>query len=176
MRRFFLFALLGMLLFQACRQENPISDDPTHKLAFSCDTVLFDTVFTSLGSSTHRLVIYNPYPQDLNISEVRLMGGDQSRFKCNLDGETGSVFHDKIIPATDSLYTFLNVTIDPDDSNTPFVVEDSLLFVTNGNRQVIKLVAWGQNAHYIIGDQTVSVLRYPYTIVADSLETTHWTN
>jgi len=176
MRRFFLFALLCTLLFAACRQEHPISDNPAHKLSFSADTVLFDTVFTTLGSSTHKLVIYNPNQQDLNISEVRLMGGEQSRFKFNLDGDAGSVFNDKVIPANDSLYAFLNVTIDPSDSNTPFVVEDSLLFLTNGNRQVIKLVAWGQNARYIIGDQTVSVLRYPYTIVADSLETTHWTN
>ena len=164
------------MLMAACRPENQISDDPSHCLAFSTDTVLFDTVFTSLGSSTHHLIAYNRYPQDLIISEVRLMGGEQSRFRLNLDGEAGVVFHDKVIPANDSLFSFLNVTIDPDDTTTPFVVEDSLLFVTNGNQQMIKLVAWGQNARYIVGDQTVSVLRYPYTIVADSLETTHWTN
>ena len=176
MRRFFPF-LIGLILFLAsCRPENTISDDPSHKLSFSADTVMFDTVFTTLGSSTHRLVVYNPYAQDLNISEMRLMGGEQSRFKINFDGDPGELFLDKTIPANDSLYVFLNVTIDPDDTNTPFIVEDSLLFVTNGNHQMIKLVAWGQNARYIVGDQTVSVLRYPYTIVADSLETTHWTN
>ncbi|MBP5573682.1 MAG: hypothetical protein J6X40_05895 [Bacteroidales bacterium] len=176
MKRFFLIMIGFAMALSSCRQENPISDDPSHRLQFSVDTVLFDTVFTSLGSSTHHLVLYNPYPQDLMISEVRLMGGEQSRFKINLDGDPGTEFHDKILPANDSLYTFLTVTIDPTDANTPFVVEDSLLFVTNGNVQQIKLVAWGQNARYIVGDQTVSVLRYPYTIVADSLETSHWTN
>ena len=176
MKRFFLFLVGFVLLWSACKRENPISDDPGHRLSFSADTVMFDTVFTSQGSSTHRLVIYNPYPQDLNISEVRLMGGDPSRFRVNLDGDAGTAFHDKIIPANDSLYVFLNVTIDPNASDMPFVVEDSLRFVTNGNVQQVKLVAWGQNARYIVGDQTVSVLRYPYTIVADSLETTHWTN
>ena len=176
MKRFFLFLIGFALLWSACKRENPVSEDPSHRLSFSADTVLFDTVFTSMGSSTHRLVIYNPYPQDLNISEVRLMGGEQSRFKINLDGDAGTVFHDKVIPANDSLYTFLSVTIDPTDANTPFVVEDSLIFLTNGNAQQIKLVAWGQNARYIVGNQTVSVLRYPYIIVADSLETTHWTN
>ena len=176
MKRFLLILIGFKLVLTACRQENPVSDDPSHRLQFSVDTVLFDTVFTSLGSSTHHLVLYNPYPQDLVISEVRLMGGEPSRFKFNLDGEAGTVFHDKRIPANDSLYAFLTVTIDPTDDNTPFVVEDSLLFVTNGNVQQIPLVAWGQNARYIVGDQTVSILRYPYTIVADSLETTHWTN
>lgn len=176
MKRFFLFLIGLVLLGSACKRENPLSDDPSHQLGFSTDTVLFDTVFTSLGSSFRTLVLYNPYPQDLNISEIRLMGGEQSRFRINLDGEAGTVFHDKLIPAHDSLYTFLNVTIDPTDSTTPYVVEDSLLFVTNGNVQQVKLAAWGQNARYIVGDHMVSVLRYPYTIVADSLETTHWTN
>lgn len=176
MRRFLLFTLLLLAALAACRKESSITTDPSCKLVFSTDTVLFDTVFTTLGSSTHLLKIYNNYAEDLNISEVRLMGGENSRFKLNIDGEAGTEFHDKIIPASDSLYTFLNVTIDPTDLNTPFIVEDSILFVTNGNRQMVRLAAWGQDANYIVGDHTVSILRYPYTIVADSLETTYWTN
>ena len=174
MKKYF-FLLMGLVLLLSCRKENAISTNPSHKLDFSVDTVLFDTVFTSLGSSTHQLKVYNNHQEDLNITEIRLMGGEQSRFKMNLDGESGTVFHDKIIPANDSLYTFLNVTIDPSDLNTPFVVEDSILFVTNGNTQMVKLVAWGQNAHYIVADRQIT--GFPkFTIVADSLETTHWTD
>jgi hypothetical protein len=173
MKRFFLLITAVLLLLSACRKENTISTDPQHKLVFSADTVMFDTVFTSLGSSTHQLKVYNPYQEDLNISEVRLMGGAQSRFKLNLDGESGTEFHDKIVPAHDSLFTFLNVTIDPTDGALPFVVEDSLMFVTNGNTQMVKLVAWGQNAHYIVADRAIT--GFPkFKIVADSLETTHW--
>lgn len=175
MKRFFFLILGGLLVFSACRKENVISTDPSCKLTFSADTVLFDTVFTSLGSSTHQLKIYNPYQEDLQISEVCLMGGEESRFKVNFDGETGTEFRDKIIPANDSLYTFLNVTIDPTDQNSPFVVEDSLMFVTNGNTQKVKLVAWGQNARYIVADREIT--GFPkFKIIADSLETTHWTN
>ena len=164
-----------LMLFSACRKENAISSDPSHKLEFSADIVMFDTVFTTLGSSTHQLKVYNNYQDDLSISEIRLMGGEQSRFKLNFDGEVGTVFNDKIIPANDSLYAFLNVTIDPSDLNTPFVVEDSLMFITNGNIQMIKLVAWGQNAHYIVADRQIEGFP-PFKIVADSLETTHWTD
>ena len=176
MKNFFFLIIAVMLVFSACRKENTISNDPSHKLVFSVDTVLFDTVFTSLGSSTHQLKIYNDYQEDLSISEVRLMGGEQSRFKINFDGETGTEFRNKIIPAHDSLYTFLNVTIDPTDASSPFIIEDSILFLTNGNTQMIKLVAYGQNAHYIVGKQTVQSFMYPFKIVADSLETTHWYN
>ena len=99
MKRFFLLSIVVLLVFSACRKENIISTDPSHKLVFSADTVIFDTVFTSLGSSTHQLKIYNNYDEDLNITEVRLMGGEQSRFKITFDGEAGTAFYAKIIPA-----------------------------------------------------------------------------
>ena len=173
MKRIFLLIIAALLVLSACRKENTVSTNPNHKLEFSVDTVIFDTVFTSLGSSTHQLKVYNNYQEDLVISEVRLMGGEPSRFKVNFDGEAGTEFHDKVIPANDSLFTFLNVTIDPTDESLPFVVEDSLMFVTNGNTQMIKLVAWGQNAHYIVADTQIT--GFPkFKIVADSLETTHW--
>ncbi|MBR6846766.1 MAG: hypothetical protein IKM74_01390 [Bacteroidales bacterium] len=175
MKRIFLIIIAAIVLFSSCRKENNISTDPNQKLSFSTDTVMFDTVFTTIGSSTHQLKIYNNYTEDLNISEIRLMGGESSRFKINIDGESGSEFHDKIVPANDSLFSFLNVTIDPNDQRTPFVVEDSILFITNGNTQFIKLVAWGQNARYIVADQKIN--GFPeFKIVADSLEDIHWTN
>lgn len=175
MKRIFLIIIAVIVLFSSCRKENYISTDHNQKLSFSTDTVMFDTVFTSLGSSTHQLKIYNDYQDDLKISEIRLMGGEQSRFRINLDGVNGSEFYDKIIPAHDSLFTFLNVTIDPNDLYSPFVVEDSIMFVTNGNIQMIKLVAWGQNARYIVADTKVS--GFPaFKVVADSLQTVYWTN
>ena len=164
-----------MVLFSACRKVNDISTDPSYMLKFSTDTVMFDTVFTTLGSSTHQLKVYNPYQDDLNISEIRLMGGEESRFKLNFDGESGVAFQDVVVPSNDSLYAFLRVTIDPSDVTTPFVVEDSLMFITNGNTQMVKLVAWGQNARYIVADRELS--GFPkFKIIADSLETVHWTN
>ncbi len=40
------------VIFSACRKEDAISDNPNLKLEFSTDSVIFDTVFTSLGSAT----------------------------------------------------------------------------------------------------------------------------
>ena len=175
MKRIFLLIIATMVLFSSCRKENSLSTNPNHKLSFSTETVMFDTVFTSIGSATHQLKIYNSQQEDLNISEIRLMGGESSRFRFNIDGEYGTEFRDKRIPAHDSLFSFLNVTIDPNDLRTPFVVEDSVMFVTNGNTQFVKLVAWGQNARYIVAD--IKINGYPkFKIVADSLEITHWTN
>ena len=160
----------------SCKKNSQINPDSNLKLEFSADTILFDTVFTSLGSATHELRIYNRHSDDLNISSIRLVRGDSSPYRLNLDGESATEIYDKIIPAGDSLFSFLRVTINPNDLNTPFVVEDELEFVTNGNTQVIKLLAWGQNANYIVADKVINIggEPYPYHIVADSLETTVW--
>ena len=167
-----------MLAGQACKKNNQINPDASLKLSFSTDTLLFDTVFTSLGSATHQLRIYNPNSDDLQISSIRLLGGESSPYRLNLDGENNIEFYDKIIPANDSLFSFLRVTINPNDLNTPFVVEDELEFITNGNTQIVKLLAWGQNANYIVADKVVTLgnVKYPYHVVADSLQTTVWTN
>ena len=174
--RHILFILILFLLAgTSCKKINPINTDSNLKLEFSADTVLFDTVFTSLGSATHELRIYNRNSDDLQISSIRLAQGDGSPFRLNLDGESATEIYDKIIPAKDSLFSFLRVTINPNDLNTPFVVEDELEFVTNGNTQTVKLLAWGQNANYIVGDKVTNVIQGKYTIVADSLQTTIWT-
>ena len=167
-----------MLAGQACKKNNQINPDASLKLSFSTDTLLFDTVFTSLGSATHQLRIYNPNSDDLKISSIRLLGGESSPYRLNLDGENNIEFYDKIIPANDSLFSFLRVTINPNDLNTPFVVEDELEFITNSNTQIVKLLAWGQNANYIVADKVVTLgnVKYPYHVVADSLQTTVWTN
>jgi len=180
MKRNIIFLIISVFLLfgQACKKEHQINPDSGLKLEFSADTVLFDTVFTSLGSATHQLKIYNRNSDDLKISSIRLIGGSSSPFRLNLDGDSDVEFYDKVIPAKDSLFSFMRVTIDPNDLNTPFVVEDELEFITNGNTQTIKLLAWGQNANYIVADKVVNIggVPYPYHVVADSLETTVWTS
>ena len=176
--RAILFIIISFLLAgYSCKKNNQISPDSNLRLEFSEDTVLFDTVFTSLGSTTHELKIFNKHSDNLKISSIRLAKGEFSPFRFNLDGENGTEFYDKIIPANDSLFSFLRVTINPNDLNSPFVVEDELEFITNGNKQIIKLLAWGQNANYIVADKVVTLgdVPYPYHTVADSLQTTVWT-
>lgn len=167
--------IVFLVLTYSCRKKDIISNDPSLKLEFSTDSIIFDTVFTSLGSATHRLMIYNNSNSKLKISNIQLEGGASSKFRLNLDGESGSNFTEIEILGNDSLFIFAKVTINPTDANSPFVVEDHLKFLTNGNEQTVKLIAWGQNANYILADTHTP--GFPtYKIVADSLETVHWTN
>lgn len=160
--------------FTSCRKPPKFSDDTALKVAFSTDTVTFDTVFTTIGSSTRQLMIYNNNDENLKISSIRLESGTQSQFSINVDGQSGYKFSDLEIYSKDSIFVFVRVTVNPNDLNTPFFVEDKIIFETNQNRQVVSLTAYGQNANYIIADQEIK--GFPkFKIIADSLQEVHWT-
>ena len=141
------FALL-ILLFSASCKKDLITDDPSAKLSFSVDTLAFDTVFTQMGSTTHRFMIYNPNAEAVVVSSIKLRGGNSSNFRLNLNGEPGITFTDLEIKGKDSVFVFAEVTIDPNNTSNPFVIYDSIEFRTNGNLQHVFLSAWGQNAYY----------------------------
>jgi len=119
------------------------------KLAFSRDTIRFDTVFTSIGSATRSLKIYNTSEEWIRISDITLPNAD--RFRINVDGISGTMLSDIDIPPSDSIWLFAEVTVDPDMpvSESPFVITEQVNFMTNGNAQSITLEAWGQNANYV---------------------------
>lgn len=133
-----------------CRKDT-FTDNPNDKLGFSKDTVLFDTVFTTVGSTTQRFVIRNENNKAINISKIMLAGGESSNFRINIDGVSGIEFENVEISAEDSLFAFVEVTLDPNSQNTPMIVTDSVVFHTNGNMQDVDLVAWGQDAYFYGG-------------------------
>lgn len=123
-------------------------------LAFSKDTVVFDTIFTTIGSTTKQLKIYNKENRTVVISEVELMGGSASPYRINLDGVPGTNFSGIELEGGDSLFLFVEVTLDPNGGNLPLVVEDRIRFQTNGTDQFVQLAAWGQDVYYHYSDLT----------------------
>lgn len=160
-------------LFTYCNPNDKIDTSPALRLGFSTDTVLFDTVFTTIGSSTRTFKVYNRNNHRVNISDIHLSGADNSPFRINIDGQAGNSFTNIDIDAHDSIFVFVRVNINPNDLNAPFIRQDSLLFTLNGNKQKLDLVAWGQNAHYIIADSHSPGLP-PYKIIAGRNQTVTW--
>lgn len=128
----------------SCEDEKYISSSDV-KLHFSIDTVMFDTVFTTIGSTTQHLKIYNPYNQKVLVSSVKLAKGAGSNFRLNINGVASNEVQNLEIEPHDSVYIFVEVTIDPNGQNLPLIVKDSIEFVTNSNKQDVDLVAWGQD-------------------------------
>ncbi len=176
-RNLFTYTLLVVLFisFFACKKESSFITDSSAKVDFSASRVLFDTVFTTVGSTTKRLMVYNNNSQKIKISSIYLAGGTASPYRLNVDGVPGTQFSDVEIAAHDSIFIFIKVTIDPNHGTLPLLVSDSILFETNGNVQDVDLLTWGQDAHFIIAD-TYSPNLPPYKIVAHEGENITWAN
>ncbi len=147
----FLIAIVTICLvftastFTSCKKKNLFSNG---NLEFSVDTLVFDTVFTTIGSTTQQFKIYNNSNKQINIEEVQLMGGNNSPFRINLDGLIGTSFEEITIPEDDSLFCFVEVTLDINGQNLPLIIEDSIRFRTNGKDQYVRLAVWGQDMYY----------------------------
>lgn len=160
--------LLVIFVASACRKGERITTDPNAKLSISNSEILFDTIFTTMGSITKRIKIANKNNSAVKISEFKLAGGNASPFTININGENLLNKNDLVINGQDSINLFVKVTINPNTQNLPFLVQDSIILNTNGNRQVVQLLAYGQNALFInnaiIGTNTVWAKTLPYII------------
>lgn len=156
MYRFLSLFVLGLMLAYCTPTEEEITFDPDAFLTFSTDTVFFDTLFTDTVSFTNRFRVYNPQKNAVSLSSISLGQGDNSGYKLSVNGIKDSSFEDIIILGEDSLLVLVEVTIPSRGENTPFLVEDSVVFVTNDNIQSVNLVAWGQDAHFFRDDSVIA--------------------
>ena len=140
-------AILFFISFTACKKEKLLTDSNA-TLEFSDDTIAFDTVFTSVGSATEVFVVRNTYDQPVNISSLYIASGEGSNYRLNVNGTPGKSFSDVEIGANDSIWIFVEVTVDPNSQTTPLIVEDAIVFNTNGHQQHVILDAYGQDAHF----------------------------
>lgn len=159
MRIYLLFLLIPLFFisFTACDEDFHV-DSQGRVLQFSKDTLTFDTVFTNIGSATAKILVYNRQNKALNIREIKLAGGAASAFRINVDGAKNAnhLFRDIIIRAKDSLYIFIEVKVDPNDVNSPVLVQDSIVFNVEDKHQRILLEAFGQDVEVLRGQVITS--------------------
>ena len=141
-----LFISVLLLLF-SCRKDSFITS-PDARVSISADTLKYDTLFVTAGSTYRTLKIINENDQKLRLTSLKLMGGASSAYKMNVDGVAGSQFSNLEINANDSIYVFVQVNVNPSAVNLPFVIRDSIQISYNGKDRKVQLEAWGQNAHF----------------------------
>ncbi len=149
--KYLLIAFTVSYFLSSCEKDE-YNTSINASLQFSQDTILFDTIFTSIGSATQRFTIKNPYNENLKISSIFLARGDNSPYRLNIDGYAGNRLDNVEIDKKDSLYIFVEVTIDPNNSNLPLIVKDSIIFSFNDKVQDIDLISWGQDVNIINGE------------------------
>ena len=127
-----------------CRPDD-YADEHTVRLEFSADTVSFDTVFTTMGTATRQLKVYNRTGHDVELGHVTLLHGRQSRFRLNVDGDTSLVARNIELQSGDSMFIFVQACINPTLSTEPMLCTDSIMF---SNGQSVMLEAYGRDAVY----------------------------
>lgn len=167
-----LIALFITSVFFACRKDEVIDHGANTKLQFSTDSLLFDTVFTSSGTTDRTLKIFNYNKNSVVISNISLLGGASSAFKININGIAANSLNNIKIRGNDSIYVFVKAFINPTNADQPFLVEDQIQINLNGNQETIPLVAYGQNAIYLnketINTNTTFTKGKPYIIYGNA--------
>ncbi len=168
MKQVILFlSIFSIIALSSCRKDFS-TQLSTGQLEFSKDTVFLDTVFTGIGSSTYALKVYNRSKNDITIPNIQLNKGDDSGYRLNVDGIPGQYFENIDILAKDSIYVFIETTIDYSLATDPLYI-DELVFDSGENRQDVKLITLVQDAVFLFPNKENGVIE---TLVIDGEETT----
>jgi hypothetical protein len=149
-----LIFFLGTLFFSACKQTSEILEpNPSGGLAFSSDTLFFDTVFSEMKTITLRLRVYNTNEKAITINSASVSGFQgYFPFSFYINGRFGPTKVDNILlEGKDSAYVLVSAKLDPKNENLPFIVKDSISFEIKGRneKQKVLLLAYGQDANYL---------------------------
>ncbi|HLW32340.1 MAG TPA: right-handed parallel beta-helix repeat-containing protein [Aequorivita sp.] len=140
-----------LVLWSSCRNDFETVAS-SGELSFSKDTVYLDTIFSQIGSSTYNLKVYNRSNKDISIPNVGLALGEASHYRLNVDGVPGKVFQDVQILAKDSIFIFIETTLDinnlPGNAND-FLYTDQILFDSGANQQKVELVTLVKDAVFL---------------------------
>jgi hypothetical protein len=126
--------------------EKPDDFESLGDLAFSTDTVKFDTLFTQVQSPTRRLTIYNRISRGLEVSEISLAKGAASVFEMIINGDTRQLQTNVRINPRDSILAFIKLKAEV-EKNTDYF--DFLVFrFKNGKEQRVTLYAHVLDAYF----------------------------
>ncbi len=173
MKKHIILISISIIIFSCKKDFN--TSNRTANLHFSNDTVIFDTTFQSIGTSTKTLIVYNQ--NDFGIkTNVHLEASNYGSFRINIDGNPISQGNNMEVEifANDSIFIFLEVTPNQQSSNE-FLLTNLLNFKTGKNEQKIHLVSPGKNAiFHIQHDNFINdTINYKYYSVNKN---TTWTN
>jgi len=157
MRNFIIITILilSIISLGSCRKDfDTIAS--TGNLIFSKQTVYLDTVFTNIGSSTYNLKVYNTGSDDIHIPTISLENGATSQFRLMVDGIAGQSFENIEVKAKDSIFIFVETTLDILDyttTATEFLYTDNILFDANNFTQKVELVTLVKDAVLLYPEQ-----------------------
>lgn len=160
----FLLIVICILSLVSCRNDFDFENSSGSDLRFSRDTVYLDTIFSNIGSSTYTLKVYNTTNNDIKIPSLKLAKGEDSNFRLMVDGIAGKVFNNVEILAKDSMFIFVETTVDIQSltNQKEFLYTDKIEFSSGLNSQKVELVTLVKDAVFLypqkFADGTIETL------------------
>ena len=149
------YSLIVLFIAAACLGCDPLANPVSGRLAFSSDTISFDTVFSGYGSATLEFRAVNLENEPLIIDRIWLGGGEESPFRLNIDGQPVAKAENIRVARGDSIFIFVFVTVDPTGGDLPLAVTDSVNFLSGSHSGRVILEAWGQDIR-LVGEDILS--------------------
>jgi len=166
MLRYIVLIIIGLVVLHSCNDEIFETSPSTGELIFSRDTIFLDTIFTNVSSSTRTFKIYNKTGNHINIPNVSLGRGAESFYRLNVNGLSGKSFENITILPKDSIYVFVEATIDFSKVTNP-IYTDSIVFDQGSNQQDVKLVTLVQDAHFLFPERDAQGIKETIVIGVD---------
>ncbi len=162
----FIISVLSLLTIGACRNDFDDIVISNGELRFSTDSIHLDTLFTRVRSNTRSFTIRNTSDEDIVIPSIALERGVSSFYTLNINGlpgpdsgntpESGKVFRNVEVFAKDSIFGFVETTLDFDlvenDLNENGAYTDRIIFESPNGNQFINLFAKINDATFIFND------------------------
>ena len=172
---FFHFFIFSFFLLAACSDYESFSDNPNFRLTFSEDTIAFDTLVSTIPSSTKTLYAFNNNNNGMRVRTIQLEGGATSHFRVNVDGRylADGIWHDFEVLRHDSLVIRIEMTPPEAGGTEPLYFKENLHFLLeNGAQQTVVLTGGSIDAYItkglIIDASTTLLTDKPY-VIYDSL-------
>jgi len=156
--RYFISLIICLVLISISSCRKDFSTIPNFgNLEFSKDTIFLDTIFTNIGSATYNLKVYNSGSNAITIPRIQLENGTSSNYRLNVDGVPGKEFNDVDILAKDSIFVFVETTVNIANKPNPLYT-DKILFDNGTNQQAVNLVTLVEDATFIFpGKDAISM-------------------
>lgn len=142
-----LYALLTILV--GCKQVDDFNIPPGRSdlgYALSADTIWLDTLASEYLSSSYTFKVYNPSNNPLDLSSIRLHGGEERGLSLNVDGMAGSRHQNISIVGRDSLHIFIRAYLPKTNANAPERITDTLTLTrTSGQVHHVPIYIVRQN-------------------------------
>lgn len=175
-RRLFFLTFIIAAILTACTDNDSFSSSAGNRLTFSQDTIRFDTLFSTVPSTTRTFWIHNDSGDGIRISTARLERSGQSGYRVNVDGTyLDPVGTDFEVRKGDSILVFVEVTTHENHAEGPQLIEDNLLLtLESGVEQRINLRTYSWDAQklndLVISRDTVIQSPVPVILYGNGIE------